>query len=60
MKSLIVLCALLAGCADFTPKQWAYITAGVLITGALTAQELNNGNHHRCDNCGTLVQVPYP
>jgi len=62
LKAWWVLLFALSACSELTPKQWTYTVAGVLVVGAITAHELSNGNHHRCpqNNCGTLVQIPYP
>ena len=47
MKNIaIVALILLAGCG-MTPKQWAYVGAGVLVTGIVASRDLSNGNHQR-------------
>lgn len=65
MKILITLIALLAlsACAEMTPKQkkWTTIAASVLVVGAVTAHELDNGgkkNPCPTNDCGHMVQIP--
>lgn len=60
MITILVLACVLSAC-EMTPKEkkWVEIGVAVLVVGA--AIEIADGNHHRkCDNCGHLVEIPFP